>query len=94
MTGVQTCALPICLKPGTPFDTEALNPALRRALQEGMHDGKNDIDKNRAALGGKTDTLFGDRGTLKNDYVSRATGAQMGIFVIGGNEAPPAAPKK
>ncbi|QVQ25961.1 DUF1254 domain-containing protein [Achromobacter deleyi] len=84
----------IGLKPGTPFDTEALNPALRRALQEGMHDGKNDIDKNRAARGGKTDTLFGDRGTLKNDYLSRATGAQMGIFVIGGKEAPPAAPEK
>lgn len=69
----------IGLKPGEPFDTEGLNPALRRALQEGMHDGQNDIDKNRAALDGKTDTLFGDRATLKNDYLSRATGTQVGI---------------
>lgn len=67
------------IRPGQPYDTESLNPALRRALQEGMHDGQNDIDKNRAALGGKTDSLFGDRSTLKNDYLSRATGAQMGI---------------
>lgn len=69
----------IGLAAGQPFDTEHLNPALRRALQEGMHDGQNDIDKNRAALGHKTDTLYGDRDTLKNDYLARATGTQAGI---------------
>ncbi|MEN4922198.1 DUF1254 domain-containing protein [Achromobacter spanius] len=83
----------IGIRPGEPYDTEALNPALRRALQEGMHDAQNDIDKNRAALGGKTDTLYGDRSTLKNDYLSRATGVQAGVVVIGGRQAPPAAPK-
>ncbi|MFD4840902.1 DUF1254 domain-containing protein [Achromobacter sp. NPDC058515] len=77
----------IGLEPGEPFDTASLNPALRRALQEGMHDGQNDIDKNRAALGGKTDTLFGDRGTLKNDYLSRATGTQVGIGASSREEA-------
>jgi len=72
----------IGLEPGHEFDFNSMNPALRRALQEGMHDGQNDIDKNREALNGKTDGLFGDRNTLKNDYLARATGTQVGI---GGN---------
>lgn len=72
----------IGLEPGRQFDFASMNPALRRALQEGMHDGQNDIDKNREALNGKTDGLFGDRNTLKNDYLARATGSQVGI---GGN---------
>ena len=80
----------IGLQPGEPYDTAALNPALRRALQEGMHDAQNDIDKTLGTVGGKTDTVFGDRATLKNDYLSRAAGAQMGITVIGGKYAPPA----
>ncbi len=84
----------IGMQPGAPYDTGALNPALRRALREGMHDGQNDIDKNRAALGGKTDGLFGNRDTLGNDYLSRATGAQMGLFAFGGNGAPKAPPRK
>ncbi|MGY6268731.1 DUF1254 domain-containing protein [Achromobacter denitrificans] len=69
----------IGLRPGVPFDTGSINPALRRALQEGMHDGQNDIDKNREALGGRTDTLYGDRGALKDVYLARATGAQAGF---------------
>lgn len=79
----------IGMRPGTPYDTGALNPALRRALQEGMHDGQNDIDKKHAAQAANTDALFGDRGSLKNDYLSRATGAQMGLFAFGGQSAPP-----
>ncbi|WP_313624799.1 DUF1254 domain-containing protein [Achromobacter sp.] len=78
----------IGMRAGEPYDTGALNPALRRALQEGMHDGQNDIDKNRAAQAANTDALFGGRGTLQNDYLSRATGAQMGLFAFGGKAAP------
>ncbi|MFY3677481.1 DUF1214 domain-containing protein, partial [Achromobacter xylosoxidans] len=37
------------------------------------------IDKHRVALAGRTDTLFGDRRTLRNDYLARATGAQVGL---------------
>ncbi|CAB3646345.1 DUF1254 domain-containing protein [Achromobacter pestifer] len=77
----------IGLKPGQPFNVDSRNPALRRALQEGMHTAQNDIDKNRTTLGGKTDTLFGDRNTLKNDYLSRATGAQIGIGANSRDEA-------
>ncbi len=32
--------------------------------------------------------LFGDRDKLKNDYLSRATGAQIGLFAFGGMNAP------
>ncbi|MDH1521086.1 DUF1254 domain-containing protein [Achromobacter mucicolens] len=81
------------LRPGEDYDTATLNPALRRALQEGMHDGQNDIDKNRAAQGADAGALFGDRDKLKNDYLARATGAQMGLFAFGGMGAPKAAPK-
>jgi len=85
------------LRPGDAYDTASLNPALRRALQEGMHDGQNDIDKNRAAQGANTDALFGGREALKNNYLTRATGAQMGLFAFGGMsaaKAPSKAPPK
>jgi hypothetical protein len=81
------------LRPGETYDTATLNPALRRALQEGMHDAQNDIDKNRAAKGADTAALFGDRESLKNNYLSRATGAQMGLFAFGGLSAPKTPPK-
>ncbi len=38
-------------------------------------------------MGGKTDTLFGDRDFLKNDYVARATGTQVGIGANSREEA-------
>ena len=82
------------LRPDETYDTASLNPALRRALQEGMHDAQNDIDKNRAAKGNDAGALFGDREALKNDYLSRATGAQMGLFAFGGMSAPKASPKQ
>lgn len=70
------------IRPGDPVVTDAMNPRLRQMMQEGMHDGQNEIDKRRVALAGKTDTLFGDRQTFKKDYLARATGAQIGL---GGN---------
>ncbi|MNL37651.1 hypothetical protein D3C87_1598090 [compost metagenome] len=52
-----------------------------------MHTAQNDIDKNRAALAGKTDGLFGSRAKLKNDYLARATGTQIGIGANSREEA-------
>lgn len=69
----------IGIAPGKPFETDKLSPELQAALQEGMADGQKQIDERRASLGGKTDSLFGDRAFLKNDYVARATGTQAGI---------------
>ena len=38
------------------------------------------IDAKRASTGGRTrHNLFGSREYLKNDFVARATGTQMGI---------------
>ncbi|WP_025138224.1 DUF1254 domain-containing protein [Achromobacter sp. DH1f] len=67
------------IRPGEPVVTDRMNPRLRQMMQEGMHDGQNDIDKRRVALAGKTDTLFADRRTFKNDYLARATGAQVDL---------------
>lgn len=73
--------------PGKPFDVGSLSAATREALKQGMLDGQKAIDTKRASLAGKTDTLFGSRQYLKSDYVSRATGAQVGIGANSREEA-------
>ena len=77
----------IGIVPGQPFDASKLPADLQAALKEGMVDGQKEIDARRASLGGKTDTLFGDRAFLKNDYVARATGTQVGIGANSREEA-------
>lgn len=67
------------IRPGAPAVTDGSNPRLRQVMQEGMHDGQNEIDKRRLALDGRAGALFGDRRTLGNDYLARATGAQVGL---------------
>lgn len=73
--------------PGQPFDATKLSPELQAALKAGIAEGQQQIDAKRASLGGKTDTLFGDRDFLKNDYVARATGTQVGIGANSREEA-------
>jgi hypothetical protein len=68
--------------PGNGIDLASLSPELRQALIDGMSDGQKQIDSRRAAVTGRTDQLFGTREELNNDYIARATGAQIGI---GGN---------
>jgi len=75
------------IKPGQPFDAGSLSPEMQAALKEGMAEGQRQIDAKRASLGGKTDTLFGNRDFLKNDYVARATGTQVGIGANSREEA-------
>jgi len=75
------------IEPGKPFDASTLSPALQAALKQGMLDGQKAIDERRASLHGKTDQLFGDRAFLKNDYVARATGTQVGIGANSRDEA-------
>jgi len=77
----------IGIVPGKPFDAAGLSPELQAALKEGMADGQKQIDVRRASLGGKTDQLFGTREFLKNDYVTRATGTQVGIGANSRDEA-------
>ncbi|MFI8720023.1 DUF1254 domain-containing protein [Stenotrophomonas sp. NPDC077464] len=75
------------IRPGQPFAPDALPAELQAALSQGMEDGQKEIDAKRASLGGRTDALFGDRDFLKNDYVARATGTQVGIGANSREEA-------
>jgi hypothetical protein len=77
----------IGIVPGKRFDTTSLSPDLRAALVAGMADGQKEIDTLRTSLAGKTDTLFGTREYLKNNYVARATGTQVGIGANSRDEA-------
>ena len=69
----------IGIVPGKPFDVASLTAEMKEALQAGMADGQKAIDARRAtsqsAIG-----LLGSREDLKNDYLARATGAQIGIL--------------
>ncbi len=56
-------------------------------MVQGMAEGQQAIDAKRESLGGKTDALFGDRQFLKNDFVARATGTQVGIGANSRDEA-------
>jgi hypothetical protein len=77
----------IGIEPGKAFDASSLTPARQAALKQGMLDGQKLIDEKRASLHGQTDRLFGDRAFLKNDYVTRATGTQVGIGANSRDEA-------
>jgi hypothetical protein len=77
----------IGIVPGKPFDASHLSPEVQAALKAGIDDGQKAIDASRAATGGKTDTLFGTREYLKNNFLARATGTQMGIGANSRDEA-------
>jgi hypothetical protein len=77
----------IGIGPGKPFDVASLSPEMKSAFEAGMADGQKAIDDRRAALGGKSAELFGARAFLKNDYVRRAVGTQVGIGVNSAEEA-------
>ena len=77
----------IGIVPGKRLDVAKLPPATAAAMKAGMADGQQAIEARRAALGGKTDALFGTREVLKNDFIARATGAQVGIGADSRHEA-------
>ena len=72
---------------GKPSDVAALSPEMKSALEAGMADGQKAIDDLRATLGGKSQDLFGTRDFLKNDYIRRAAGTQVGIGANSKEEA-------
>lgn len=77
----------IGIEPGKPFNPASFSPEVQQAMKDGIADGQKEIDAKRASLGGKTDMLFGSREFLKNDYVARATGTQVGIGANSREEA-------
>ena len=64
----------------------SLSPESKEALQAGMADGQRVIDE-RCARGESSATLFGTRKYLKNDYLARAVGVQVGILANSREEA-------
>lgn len=77
----------IGIVPGKPFDPSSFSPDVQAALRTGIDDGQKAIDAKRASTAGKTDTLFGSREYLKNNFLARATGTQMGIGANSREEA-------
>jgi hypothetical protein len=77
----------IGIVPGKSIDFATLSPEMKAAFQAGMADGQKEIDARRAASGGNISNFFGTRAFLHNDYVARATGAQMGIGANSKEEA-------
>ncbi|MEJ8859645.1 DUF1254 domain-containing protein [Variovorax robiniae] len=77
----------IGVAPGKQIDVAALPADVKAAMQEGMADGQKAIDARRAELGGKIDRLFGTRAAMKNNYLDRAVGAQVGIGANSREEA-------
>lgn len=77
----------IGIVPGQPLAVATLPRATLQALQGGMADGQREIDQRRAALAGRSDTLFGSRDVLDNDYVARAAGSQSGLGTLSREEA-------
>ncbi|HXC94484.1 MAG TPA: DUF1254 domain-containing protein [Edaphobacter sp.] len=77
----------IGIEPGKPFDPSSFSPEIQAALKAGIDDGQKAIVAKRASMGGKTDTLFGSREYLKNDFLARATGTEMGIGANSRDEA-------
>lgn len=77
----------IGIVPGQPFETDSLSDARKTALLNGLADGQKAIDTYRATLGGKSADLFGSRAFLKNNYLKRATGTQVGIGANSKDEA-------
>jgi hypothetical protein len=72
---------------GEKFDVAALSPEMKAALADGMKEGQKEIDARRATLHGDSSKLFGTREFLKNDYVTRALGTQVGIGANSREEA-------
>ena len=77
----------IGIVPGRPFNVASLSPETKAAIEGGMADGQKAIDGLRATLGGKSENLFGRRAFLKNDFVRRAAGTQVGIGANSKEEA-------
>lgn len=74
----------IGIAPGAPFKAKALTAEQRKALEDGIADGraefaafkKDKIDTHQVS----SSDLYGSRDRLKNNYLYRYAGADLGIF--------------
>jgi len=73
----------IGIKPGVPFDTSALKPEIKLAIEEGRADAWKEFDQLKVKLDSKQVTsgdLFGTREELQNNYLYRMSAAIIGIY--------------
>ncbi|MCK3864128.1 MULTISPECIES: DUF1254 domain-containing protein [Pseudomonas] len=81
----------IGIAPGAPFKVNQLTAEQRKALEEGIADGraefaafkKDKLDTHQVAQA----DLFGSRDRLQNNYLYRYAGAELGIFGHSSDEA-------
>ena len=81
----------IGIAPGAPFKVKQLTTEQRKALEDGIADGraefaafkKDKIDTHQVSRG----DLFGSRDRLQNNYLYRYAGANLGIFGNSTDEA-------
>ncbi|ANF86378.1 cell envelope protein [Pseudomonas antarctica] len=81
----------IGIAPGAPFKVKALTVEQRKALEDGIADGraefaafkKDKIDTHQVS----SSDLYGSRDRLKNNYLYRYAGADLGIFGNSPDEA-------
>jgi hypothetical protein len=70
----------IGIGPGPRFDPDALDPAIRRAIEQGIGDASKQLKEEAIKLTSSMG-LFGTRQELGADYIMRrALGAMMGIY--------------
>ncbi|AYC33067.1 DUF1254 domain-containing protein [Pseudomonas cavernae] len=69
----------IGIVPGQPFDAAALSAVQRQALIAGIQQAQAEL-KAATEKTPRPLSLFGDRKTLANDYLKRASGAALGIY--------------
>ena len=75
---------------GSEFDTHALTPDIRKAIEDGMADAFTAAAEVRAHLtAGKVSSadVFGTRKHLRNNYLHRMVGAMLGIYGNSAEEA-------
>jgi hypothetical protein len=86
-TALRASFAGIGIAPGETINVDTLSPETKAAFEGGMVEGQKEIDDRRASSGGDISKFFGTRTFLHNDYVARATGAQMGIGANSREEA-------
>jgi hypothetical protein len=69
----------IGIAPGAPWDASKVDPTTLAAIDKGVGDAKAEMEK-VAKTTLSSNGLFGSRELLKNDYMTRAMGAEKGLF--------------
>lgn len=69
----------IGIGPGQAWKEGGDDPAIRKAVAEGVADGQKALG-DRIAVTTTSNGLFGTRAYLKNDYLKRSVAAAMGLF--------------